>query len=381
MLEQIQQFLLHYFTWWNGANFNTRFYTRRFGVLVGHDEFGNAYYRRPGIDPALGFERRWVIYNGVAEASMTPPGWNGWLHHTVDAAADRGRLQAPPVAIAAYGKPDRHAGRDPARRLDAEGRPTPAHRGRLRGLESRPLRRAAFIPPPFSSKAPAMDLFRLAVAIGRRARPTIMSPRLALAALAAVAALTATPRVALADKISNPIAVFDGLDKITGRIISFEVAINETVQFGALQITPRVCYSRPPTDAPQTDAFAQVDEIDELKQIKRIFSGWMFADSPGLHGVEHPIFDIWLTACKGGTVVIHDAPAAEASAPNPDESPPTDPGADAASPEQPAPPPVQPAKKKKPKPPTVLAAPDTQPTAPFEPAPDPSSSTGNARAR
>src|SRR5271167_949693 len=50
---------------------------------------------------------------------------------------------------------------------------------------------------------------------------------------------------ALADKISNPTAVFDGLDKITGRIITFEVAINETVQFGALQITPRVCYSRP----------------------------------------------------------------------------------------------------------------------------------------
>ena len=47
MLEQIQQLLLHYFTWWNGANFNTRFYTRRFGVLVGHDEFGNTYYRRP----------------------------------------------------------------------------------------------------------------------------------------------------------------------------------------------------------------------------------------------------------------------------------------------------------------------------------------------
>jgi hypothetical protein len=230
-----------------------------------------------------------------------------------------------------------------------------------------------------------MDLLRLAHAIRRRAYPAIatMRPMLAGAALAAVSALTA-PDAALADKISNPIAVFNGLDKITGRIISFEVAINETVQFGALQITPRVCYSRPPTDAPQTDAFAQVDEIDELKQMRRIFSGWMFADSPGLHGVEHPIFDIWLTACKGGTVVIHDAPAAEASAPNPDESPPTDPGADAASPEQPAPPPAQAAKKKKPKPPTVVAAPapDAAPTAPFEPAPDPSSSSGgNARAR
>ena len=134
--------------------------------------------------------------------------------------------------------------------------------------------------------------------------------------MAALAALAA-PHPALADKISNPIAVFDGLDKITGRIISFEVAINETVQFGALQITPRVCYSRPPTEAPQTDVFAQVDEIDEQKQLKRIFSGWMFADSPGLHGIEHPIFDIWLTECKGGTTIIHEAPEVEASVAEP----------------------------------------------------------------
>jgi hypothetical protein len=207
-------------------------------------------------------------------------------------------------------------------------------------------------------------------------RPTLAGAALAAAAVSALIA----PGPALADKISNPIAVFNGLDKITGRIISFEVAVDETVQFGALQITPRVCYSRPPTDAPQTDAFAQVDEIDEQKQIKRIFSGWMFADSPGLHGVEHPIFDIWLTACKGGTVVIHDAPAVEASTPNPDESPPTDLGAGAASPEQPAPPPAQPAKKKKPKPPAaVVAAPDPVTVAPVDPPNQ--TQTGNARAR
>jgi hypothetical protein len=229
-----------------------------------------------------------------------------------------------------------------------------------------------------------MNLLDWAHAIGGRAFPAVAGrgPALACATFAAAAGLAA-PDPALADKISNPTAVFDGLDKITGRIISFEVAINETVQFGALQITPRVCYSRPPTDAPQTDAFAQVDEIDEQKQVKRIFSGWMFADSPGLHGVEHPIFDIWLTACKGGTVVIHDAPTAEASAPNPDESPPTDPGTDAASPEQPAPPPAQPPKKKKPKPPPAVVAtpaPDAEPAAPFEPAPN-SSPGGNARGR
>jgi NADH:ubiquinone oxidoreductase subunit len=79
-------FLLRLFTWWNGATLNTLWHTRRHGELVGRDEFGNRYYRTRGgaIDPGLGFERRWAIYNGVSEASTTPPGWNGWLHHTVD---------------------------------------------------------------------------------------------------------------------------------------------------------------------------------------------------------------------------------------------------------------------------------------------------------
>jgi len=94
--------------------------------------------------------------------------------------------------------------------------------------------------------------------------------------------------------------VFAGLDKITGRIISFDVNIDETVQFGALQVTPRVCYSRPPTETPQTDTFVEVDEVTLKGEIKRIFTGWMFAASPGLHAVEHPIYDVWLTDCKGG---------------------------------------------------------------------------------
>jgi len=101
-------------------------------------------------------------------------------------------------------------------------------------------------------------------------------------------------------RINNPKAVFAGLDKITGRIISFDVAIDETVQFGALQVTPRVCYSRPPTETPQTDSFVAVDEVTLQGEIKRIFTGWMFAASPGLHAVEHPIYDVWLTDCKGG---------------------------------------------------------------------------------
>lgn len=112
---------------------------------------------------------------------------------------------------------------------------------------------------------------------------------------------------AKADKVVNPVAVFSGLDKITGRIITFEVGIDETVQFGALQITPRVCYSRPATESPNTTSFVEVDEVMLDNKINRIFSGWMFASSPGLHGVEHPVFDVWLLECKGGTKVIPDA--------------------------------------------------------------------------
>ena len=101
-----------------------------------------------------------------------------------------------------------------------------------------------------------------------------------------------------ATHISNPVAVFAGLDKITGRIINFDVYINETVQFGALQVTPRVCYTRPPTEEPRTDAFVEVDEITLNRKIQRIFTGWMFADSPGLHAVDNAVYDVWLTDCK-----------------------------------------------------------------------------------
>jgi hypothetical protein len=116
-------------------------------------------------------------------------------------------------------------------------------------------------------------------------------------------------------RIANPTAVFSGLDKITGRITSFDVAINETVQFGALQVTPRVCYSRPPTETPQTDSFVEVDEVTLKGEIKRIFTGWMFAASPGLHAVEHPIYDVWLTDCKGGrNPAVAEAPTEDEKA-------------------------------------------------------------------
>ncbi|KQQ91465.1 DUF2155 domain-containing protein [Aureimonas sp. Leaf324] len=106
------------------------------------------------------------------------------------------------------------------------------------------------------------------------------------------------PQGAYAARVENPEAVFSGLDKITGRITSFEVKINETVQFGALQVTPRACFTRTQDEAPKTDGFVEVDEITLDREIRRIFTGWMFADSPGLNAVEHPVYDVWLKDCK-----------------------------------------------------------------------------------
>jgi NADH:ubiquinone oxidoreductase subunit len=74
----MRSLLLQFFTWWNGQTWGTRFWTWRFGEFVGEDAFGNRYYRQEGAD------RRWVIYNGEAEASRIPPGWYGWMHKLTD---------------------------------------------------------------------------------------------------------------------------------------------------------------------------------------------------------------------------------------------------------------------------------------------------------
>jgi hypothetical protein len=140
-----------------------------------------------------------------------------------------------------------------------------------------------------------------------------------------------------AQKVINKKAVFSGLDKITGRIIHFDEDVGETVQFGALRVKTDACYTRPATEAANTDAFVEVDEITLQGEVKRIFSGWMFAASPGLHGVEHPIFDVWLTDCKDPeTTVVNAQPDQPKPAPPPTKRPPRQ---STRQPRQPAPPP------------------------------------------
>jgi len=120
----------------------------------------------------------------------------------------------------------------------------------------------------------------------------------ATALVVAFSAFFSAGAPAFAARIENPVAVFSGIDKITGRITTFDVYVGETVQFGALQVTPRVCYSRDETEPPKTTTFVEVDEITLDRKIRRLFTGWMFADSPGLNAVDHAVYDVWLKGCK-----------------------------------------------------------------------------------
>jgi hypothetical protein len=130
------------------------------------------------------------------------------------------------------------------------------------------------------------------------ARGTLYRAAMVASALAAGLLVFAFAGGARGEKIENSIAIFAGLDKITATIISFEVPLNTTSVFGVLEVTPRACYTRPPTEPPKTTAFVEINELRHSAEPRRIFTGWMFADSPGLSAAEHPVYDVWLTNCR-----------------------------------------------------------------------------------
>lgn len=132
----------------------------------------------------------------------------------------------------------------------------------------------------------------------RHKRPGLAVVQTTTAAIMSVAfAATWLAASAKADRLENSVAVFAALDKVTARIKRLEVPLDETIEFGALKITPRACYSRPATELPKTTSFVEVAELELDGTEKKLFTGWMFAESPGLNAVEHPVFDVWLTKC------------------------------------------------------------------------------------
>ena len=109
------------------------------------------------------------------------------------------------------------------------------------------------------------------------------------------------PSWASAETISEPVALLQGLDKITARVSKFEAPVGAPVRFGTLSIRVRDCERNPPEETPESAAFVEIDEMrpgDD--KTRRLFSGWIFASSPALSGLEHAVYDVNLLECKGG---------------------------------------------------------------------------------
>ena len=114
---------------------------------------------------------------------------------------------------------------------------------------------------------------------------------------AAMMAAGAAP-VSASEMTDRGAATLQGLDKITARVSAIEVTVGETAHFGSLLITLRACREAPPIDPPEAAAFLEIKEVKPDEEPEAVFSGWMFASSPALSALEHPIYDVWITACR-----------------------------------------------------------------------------------
>ena len=101
---------------------------------------------------------------------------------------------------------------------------------------------------------------------------------------------------ALADPY--PVAVLQGLDKITARVTTFRTPLNQTFRFGTLEIIARHCDKRPPEETPESTAFLEIWAVSPGRPTATVFRGWMFASSPALSALEHPVYDVWVLGCE-----------------------------------------------------------------------------------
>lgn len=95
--------------------------------------------------------------------------------------------------------------------------------------------------------------------------------------------------------------ILETLDKISARVSRVEVPIGTTITFGSLKITPRHCDKRPPEETPESSVFIEIIEELPDEQPKLEFSGWMFASSPALSALDHPVYDVWVVDCKNSS--------------------------------------------------------------------------------
>ena len=138
-------------------------------------------------------------------------------------------------------------------------------------------------------------------------RVVVMAPVLACMVLAAAEAQVTAPAPAPVPaapqlngaELSYDTAVLQGLDKVTARVVTIEAPVGEPVRFGALEIVARACKKRRPEDQPESAAFLDIWELRPGQPAAGLFRGWMFASSPALSAMEHPVYDLWVLDCRG----------------------------------------------------------------------------------
>jgi hypothetical protein len=100
---------------------------------------------------------------------------------------------------------------------------------------------------------------------------------------------------------ARAVAVLQALDKVTGRVRTLEVAAGDSVEFRQLTITVRSCTRRPPEEPPEASVFLEIRERRGGEAPRLLYSGWMFASSPAVAALEHPVYDVWITDCRTAT--------------------------------------------------------------------------------
>ncbi len=108
--------------------------------------------------------------------------------------------------------------------------------------------------------------------------------------------------------LENGVVVLQGLDKVTARVSVLELRIGEEIRFGSLAIRARACLETPPTEPPESAAFLEIDEVESGDGSRRVFTGWMFASTPGISALEHPVYDVWVIDCREPLAVDEPAP-------------------------------------------------------------------------
>ena len=94
------------------------------------------------------------------------------------------------------------------------------------------------------------------------------------------------------------VAILQGMDKVTARVSTIEAPVGEVVKFGTLEIIARHCDKRPPEETPESASFLDIWEVRQGEAAVSLFRGWMYASSPALSALEHPVYDVWVLDCR-----------------------------------------------------------------------------------